>query len=87
MRWLVNRLESIDLNSGLPATVFHRLADQNTPSTRRLMVKADEVADSLGLDDELLDNLLADLGLALNQRVRRKWTHFLASESILVDRL
>jgi len=62
-RWLVNRLESIDLNSGIAATFFHRLAEQNTPGTRKLLVKADEVADALGLDDTLLDSLLADLGL------------------------
>jgi hypothetical protein len=62
-RWLVNRLESIDLNSGLAAGFFHRLAEQNTPRSRELLVKADQVADALGLDDTLLDNLLADLGL------------------------
>ena len=62
-RWLVNRLESIDLNSGIAATIFHRLAEQNTPAARKLLVKADEVADALGLDDTLLDSLLAELHL------------------------
>ena len=62
-RWLANRLESIDLNNGVAARLFQHLADQNTPGTRKLLVKIDEVADNLGLDHELLDSLLADLGL------------------------
>ena len=65
-RWLVNRLEnidlsSIDLNSGAPARLFQYLHDANTPRSRALLVKFDAVADALGLDDELLDDLLADL--------------------------
>jgi hypothetical protein len=51
------------LNSGIAATFFQRLAGQNTPATRKLLVKVDEIADGLGLDDTLLDNLLAELGL------------------------
>jgi len=60
-RWLVNRLESIDLNSGIAAKLFQHLADENTPAARKLLVKADAVADALDLDHSLLDNLLADL--------------------------
>ena len=62
-RWLVNRLENLDLNSGAPARLFQYLHDANTPRSRALLVKFDAVADALGLDDTLLDLLLADLGL------------------------
>jgi hypothetical protein len=66
--WLANRLESIDLssidlNTSTPAMLFQYLHDANTPGTRALLVKFDFVADALGLDDELLDSLMADLGL------------------------
>jgi hypothetical protein len=62
-RWLVNRLHNVDLNSGPIARFFEHLAEQNTPGTRKILVAADNVADNLGLDHELLDSLLADLGL------------------------
>jgi hypothetical protein len=45
------------------ADLFQRLADVNSPGTRKVLVKADRIADALGLDHELLDSLLADLGL------------------------
>ena len=61
-KWLTNRIESIDLNSGTPASLFQYLHDANTPRSRALLQKFDDVADVLGLDDELLDSLLADLG-------------------------
>ena len=61
--WIANRLDSIDLATGVPAKVFQRLHDVNTPGSRALLQKIDAVADSLGLDDTLLDDLLADLGL------------------------
>ena len=60
--WIANRLDSIDLNSGAPARLFQYLHDANTPRSRALLQKFDAVADALGLDDELLDSLLADLG-------------------------
>ena len=53
----------MDLNSGPIARYFEHLADQNTPAARKILVAADKVADRLGLDDSLLDSLLADLGL------------------------
>ncbi len=62
-KWISNRLDSIDLNSGAPARLFQHLHDVNTPGTRALLQKFDAAADALGLDDELLDVLLADLGL------------------------
>jgi hypothetical protein len=39
------------------------LHDVNMPGSRALLQKFDAVADALSLDDELLDALLADLGL------------------------
>jgi hypothetical protein len=61
--WLKNRLDSIDLNSGVPAKVFQQLHDVNTPGSRKLLQRINEATDSLGLDDTLLEELLADLGL------------------------
>jgi transposase len=62
-KWLTNRIEGIDLNSGSPAKLFQYLHDTNSPRSRALLQKFDAVADALGLDDKLLDSLLADLGL------------------------
>jgi hypothetical protein len=53
----------VDLNSSPTARYFEHLADQNAPAARKILVADDKVADSLGLDDSLLDSLLADLGL------------------------
>ena len=61
--WIVNRLAHLDLNHGPIATYFEHLAHENTAKSRAILVKADQVADALGLDDELLDGLLAKLGL------------------------
>jgi len=58
--WIANRLDSIDRISGSRARLFQHLYDVNTPDTRKLQ-KYDAVADSLGLDDTLLEELLADL--------------------------
>lgn len=60
--WIANRLDSIDLNSGAPAGLFQYLHDTNSPRSRALLHKFDAMADALGVDDELLDLLLADLG-------------------------
>ena len=62
-RWLTNRIEEINLNSGSPAKLFQNLHDTNSPRSRALLQKFDAVADALGLDDELLDLLVGDLGL------------------------
>ncbi len=62
-KWLSNRLDNIDLNSGTPARLFQYLHGANTPRSRALLQKFDAVAEALGLDDTLLDSLLADLGL------------------------
>src|SRR5262249_27805982 len=61
--WLTSRLSSLDLNSGPIARFFTHLAQINTPTSRAILVAADQIADALGLDDSLLDSLLEDLGL------------------------
>jgi hypothetical protein len=45
------------------ATYFEHRAHENTAKSRAILVKADEVVDSLGLDDELVDRSLVKLGL------------------------
>ena len=59
-KWLSNRIDSIDLSSGHAAKLFQYLHDTNSPRSRALLQKFDSIADALGLDDELLDALLAD---------------------------
>ncbi len=61
--WLTNPPPNADLNSGPRATYFRQLAAENTRADRAVLVEADRIADALGLDDELLDSLLAGLGL------------------------
>ncbi len=60
--WIVDRLSHLDLNSGPIARYLRHLANEDTPRAREILVAADEVADSLGLDDALLDELVAGLG-------------------------
>jgi hypothetical protein len=60
-KWISNRIESVDLNSSAPDRLFQYLHDTNSPRSRALLQKFDSIADGLGLDDELLDELLADL--------------------------
>jgi hypothetical protein len=61
--WIVNRLAHLDLNHGPIAKYFQHLAHEGTPKAKAVLVKADQVADSLGLDDKLIDLLLVKLGL------------------------
>jgi hypothetical protein len=42
---------------------LEHLAHVNTTTSRAILVKVDRVADALSLDDELIDGLLAGLGL------------------------
>jgi hypothetical protein len=62
-RGIVNRLSSLDLNTGRIAAFFQHLANQDTPGSRKILQKIDAVADELGLEHDLLDDLVADLGL------------------------
>ena len=62
--WLVNRLTSAgDLNSGKIADYFRQLAAEDTADDRSILVEADQAAGELGLNDDVLEGLLADLGL------------------------
>ncbi len=61
--WLSSELTNVNLNSGVAATIFEALATADTKLTRSILVEADKVADELGLDNELLDSILVDLGL------------------------
>jgi hypothetical protein len=66
--WIANRLahldlNKIDLNHGPLANYFEHLAHENTAKSRAIVVKADQIADSLNPDDTLLDGLLVGLGL------------------------
>jgi hypothetical protein len=56
--WLLNRLNSVDLNSGPVTEYLQYLAEEDTPRSSATLVKADQVADALDLDDTLLVSLL-----------------------------
>jgi hypothetical protein len=56
--WIINRLSHVDLNSGAVAKYLEHLVDEGTAKSRAILVKADQVADALNLDDTLLDSLL-----------------------------
>ena len=61
--WVAGRLASMgDLNTGSAASYFQSLASSGTAAAVATLEAADAEADNLGLDDELLDSLLADLG-------------------------
>ena len=63
--WLFDRLTSAaDLSSSEIADYFRQLAAANTEEDRNILVAAEGTAAKLGLDDDLLESLLADLGLA-----------------------
>jgi hypothetical protein len=59
--WITNRLANLDLNNGPLANYFQHLAQEDTAESQVILVKADQVADNLNLDDELLDGLLVGL--------------------------
>jgi hypothetical protein len=59
----VNRLDRLDLNGGPIGKFFEHLADRSTPQAKKVLTAVDHVVDQLGLDDSLLDSLLADLDL------------------------
>jgi hypothetical protein len=64
--WIANRLvnlglNSIDLNHGPRAACFEHLAHESTAKAKRILTEADQLVETLGLDDELLDELLAGL--------------------------
>jgi hypothetical protein len=53
----------LDLNHGPLATYFEHLAHEDTAKSRAILVEGDQVPDALGLDEKVLDALLAKLGL------------------------
>jgi len=53
----MNCLANLDLNDGPIATYFEHLAHGNTAKSRAILVEADQIADSFGLDDTLLVKL------------------------------
>ena len=53
--------KAVFVNEGKIADVFRHWAAVDSPVTRRLLERADAVADALGLDDELLDTLISGL--------------------------
>ena len=62
--WLVSRLQSAgDLNTGDIAVYFQQLAAADTPDDQAILLEADQAASDLGLNDDLVESLLADLGL------------------------
>ena len=52
-----------DLNIGDIAVYFQQLAAADTPDDQAILLEADQAASDLGLNDDLVDSLLADLGL------------------------
>ena len=61
--WLTSRLGSLDLNHGTLAKYLTRLEHEATNKAKTILSEADQVADALNLDDELLDGLLVRLGM------------------------
>ncbi len=57
--WIASRLSSVDLNSGPMARLFTQLAEANTPRSNAMLAKINQVTDALGLDDALLESLIA----------------------------
>jgi hypothetical protein len=49
----------LNLNQGPPANFFEHPAHDITPNPQPILVKADQVVDALGLDDEGLEGLLS----------------------------
>jgi hypothetical protein len=55
--WIFIRLAHLNLSHGPLATFFQHPAHSATPKAKAIFVKADQVADEVGLDDSLLDGL------------------------------
>jgi hypothetical protein len=60
--WIARRLDSIDLDSGPVARFLEHLAAADTPGARKVLERIHDVAHDLGLEHELLDDLLEGLG-------------------------
>jgi hypothetical protein len=62
-QWLAGAHASVNLSTGSPARYFESLGSPNASASKALLEDIDPAADELGLDDAMLDSLLADLGL------------------------
>jgi hypothetical protein len=58
---LVQTLEHLDLNHGSIAKYLTHLGHDTTAKAKTILNEADQIADELGLDDELLDGLVVRL--------------------------
>jgi len=56
--WIATRLASVDLNGGVVAKVFNYLDHVHSTGALKILEAVDKVADTLGLDDDLLDSIL-----------------------------
>jgi hypothetical protein len=57
----VKRVNHLALSSGPIARLFEHLAHADSPTTKTILTEAAQAAESLGLDDELLDSLVVKL--------------------------
>ena len=57
--WIAARLSHVDLNHGPAAKFFTHLAEANTPRANAVLAKIHHITDELGLDDSLLESLIA----------------------------
>jgi hypothetical protein len=53
-----NRHQLLALNHGPVANYLQHPAHEDTPKAKSILVKADQVADEVGLDDEVMDGLV-----------------------------
>ena len=56
--WIIDRLAQLNLNQGPLANYFQHPAHEGTPKAKAILVEAGQVADALGLDDEVIDGLM-----------------------------
>jgi hypothetical protein len=70
--WIFNWLGHVDLNHGPIAKYFEHLAHEDTAKARSILIKADQIADELGLDDELLNSLIAALSFCAGPQSTRE---------------
>ena len=56
--WITSRLAHLDLNHGTLAKYLTHLEHKATAKAKAILSEADQIADALGLDDELLDGLV-----------------------------
>jgi hypothetical protein len=63
LTWIVTRLSHLDLNHCPIANFLHPFANEATPKAQAILVKADQLADALGLDGEVIDGVMVVLDL------------------------